>query len=277
MTRREPETHYTAVVPWVEIASLLALGLFAGALGGLVGVGGSIIIIPVLTLVLRHDQHLSQAVAMIINVFVAGAAVLQHHRADAIRWIVTLRMLPAALVLILAGVLASNALDGQLLTRIFGVFLLYVIAFNVVKLIEDGKPYNNSPKTGWWRCGFVGGAMGLAAGLLGIGGAPVAIPLLQRLCHLPLRQAIAASSAVMCVTAAVGAALKNQTLNDLTDASGASLDLSDSLVLAIHLAPTATLGALIGAGLTHALPVRWVRLAFILLMIWASFNMLRGG
>ncbi len=116
--------------------------------------------------------------------------------------------------------------------------------------------------------------MGLAAGLLGIGGGPVAVPMLQRVCNLPLRQAIAASSAVMCLTAIVGAVRKNATLETLTDTAGNPLLLQDSLLVAVCLAPTAMVGALIGAGLTHALPLRWVRLAFILLMSWASAKML---
>ena len=68
-------------MPVEELVRLLLLGLLAGALGGLVGVGGSIVIIPVLTLLLNKDQHLSQATAMIINVLVAAASLLQHHRA----------------------------------------------------------------------------------------------------------------------------------------------------------------------------------------------------
>ena len=50
-----------------ELISLLALGLLAGLLGGLVGLGGSIVIIPVLTLLLHRNQHVSQAAAMIVN------------------------------------------------------------------------------------------------------------------------------------------------------------------------------------------------------------------
>jgi uncharacterized membrane protein YfcA len=258
-------------VPWTELLILLALGLTAGALGGLVGIGGSIVIIPVLTLLLGRNQHFSQAAAMIINVFVAAAAVFQHNRAHAIRWKIAARMVPAGLLLIIVGVEASNALDAEVLKKIFGVFLLYVIAYNVVKLIDDGRPAEQRPpmRADWGRVSATGGAMGLAAGLLGIGGGPVAIPLLQRLSHLPLRQAIATSSAVMVLTATVGAARKNLTLAQVTDEP-----LRECLLTATCLAPTALIGALIGAWLTHHLPVRWVRVAFTLLMVWASLDML---
>lgn len=265
-------------MPSGELLSLLVLGLLSGALGGLVGVGGSIVIIPVLTLLLDRDQHLSQAAAMIINVLVAAASLLQHHRAGAVRWDVVGRLVPFGLVLVLVGVAVSNAVDGEILMKIYGAFLLYVIAFSVMKLIDDHRPdpQPTPPKISWPRVGAVGSTMGFVAGLLGIGGAPVSIPMLQRINHLPLRQAIGVTSAAMVITSGIGAVGKNLTLSTLTDASGQSLGLSflDSFLLASFLAPTAVLGALAGARLAHVLPVRWVRAAFILLMIWASAKML---
>ncbi|MHC4102347.1 MAG: sulfite exporter TauE/SafE family protein [Planctomycetota bacterium] len=258
-------------MPWTDLLILLALGLTAGVIGGLIGIGGSIVIIPVLTLLLGRDQHFSQASAMIINVFVAAAAVFQHNRAHAIRWKIAARMVPAGLLLIIVGVEVSNALDAEVLKKIFGVFLLYVVAYNVVKLVHEGRPQERGleERADWGRVSATGGAMGLVAGLLGIGGGPVAIPLLQRFSSLPLRQSIATSSAVMVLTATVGAARKNLTLVHVTDEP-----LRESILTAACLAPTAVLGALIGAWLTHHLPVRWVRVAFTLLMIWASLDML---
>ncbi len=262
----------------VEHIGLLVLGLAAGVIGGLVGVGGSLVIIPVLTLLLGTNQHLSQAAAMIVNLFVTAPALVRHEQADLVRWDVVGRMLPFGLVFILVGVEASNYIDGDALKKIYGAFLLYVIAFNLSKLLEERRPRTDPipPRLGWGRVGVAGGAMGLAAGLLGIGGAPVAQPLLQRLSHLPFRQAIACTSAVMCLTSVIGAAGKNLTLGALTGPGGEPLGLriQDSLVIAAWLAPTAVVGSVIGAGLTHTLPVRWVRLAFILLMVWASANML---
>ena len=259
-----------------ELLALLGLGLVSGVVGGMVGVGGSIVIIPVLTVVMRYDQHLSQATAMIVNISVAAAALFRHHQAQAVRWDVVLRMVPLGIVFILVGVEVSNLLEGEVLKRIYGAFLLYVIVFNALKLFDDHRlsPDAPEPRVGWRRVGMVGGSMGFVAGLLGIGGGPVANPLLQGVCRLPLRQTIATSSAVMCLTALVGSARKNLTLADLTDATGTALSIKESLLVAACLAPTAAIGAFVGAGLTHALPVRWVRVAFILLMVWASANML---
>ena len=257
----------------LDVVRLLILGLTAGAVGGMVGVGGSVVMIPVLTLVMHRDQHLAQAAAMIVNVFVAVPALFRHHRAGAVRWDVMRRMLPLALVAIVVGVWSSNRFDGDALKKMFGAFLIYVIAFNIWKLIDDARNGEDGrARVGWAPVGAVGGIMGYLAGLLGIGGGAIAVPLLQRVCRLPLRQAIASSSAVMCLTAVFGAVYKNATLSNV--AAPEALTVTESLLLAACLAPTAVVGALVGAGLTHRLPLKWVRLAFILLMIWASAHML---
>jgi uncharacterized membrane protein YfcA len=268
---------YTATVPTHELISLLILGLVAGALGGMLGIGGSIIMIPVLTLLLRQNLHLSQAVAMIVNVFVSLPAVLQHHRARAVRWDVFWRMLPFGVVLIIVGVESSNRIDAELLERIFGVFLIYVIAMNISEIVsKEPEPPREAQRVNWLTVGGTGAITGFVAGLLGVGGGIVAVPLLQRVCRLPLRQCIATTAAFMCISASIGAIRKNITLAMLTDASGESLGLDpwDSVMIAAALAPTAVIGGLFGGRLTHILPLNVVRAAFILLMAWASANML---
>jgi uncharacterized membrane protein YfcA len=259
-------------MPTVELICLLGLGLVAGVLGGMLGIGGSIVMIPVLTLLLGRNQQLSQAAAMIVNIFVATPAVIRHHRARAVRWDVWGRMLPMGFVFIVLGVEVSNRISHKGLELLFGAFLIYVIIVNIRKLFDGDKSESEeNSRTGWPASSSVGGAMGFVAGLLGVGGGIVAVPLLQRVCRLPLRQCIATSASVMCITSIVGAARKNMALEQLAE-HGESLGLhvTDSLLIAACLAPTAIIGGFLGAGLTHGLPLRWIRVAFILLMAAAS-------
>ena len=271
-----PDVLYTAAVTFVEVLELLALGLVTGIVGGFLGIGGSIIIIPLLTLLLHLNQHLSQAVAMIINVFVALPALLQHHRAKAVRWDVMHRMLPFGLVAIIVGVESSNRVDETLLKQCFAVFLLYMIINNIMQLVKKKRESEaHQQHVGWLPVGFIGTVTGFMAGLLGIGGGNIAIPLLQRIANLPLRQCIATTAAFMCVSASVGAIRKNMSLAQLTDSTGVSLGLTwqESVTIASVLAPTAVVGGLIGGRLTHLLPLNWIRAAFILLLTWACLDM----
>lgn len=96
----------------------------------------------------------------------------------------------------------------------------------------------------------------------------MAVPLQQVLMRMPLRAAIANSSAVICVSASLGAIYKNVSLG-LHHARW-----QDSLLLAGILAPTCWIGGLIGASLTHRLPVRQVRIALIVFLAVAALRML---
>jgi uncharacterized protein len=261
--------HYTARLPLHDMFILLALGLAAGALGGMLGIGGSIIMIPILTIILHRNVHVAQAAAMIINVAVSLPAMMQHHRAGAVRWNVVGRMLIPATVFILIGVEAGNMIDAQRMQQIFGVFLIYVALENLWRIVRKrAEPVPHEQRITWTRCGFVGAAMGFWAGLLGVGGGIVAVPLLQKLCRLPLRQCIATTAACMCFSASFGAIRKNMALPSL------GLDPQESLQIAAFLAPTAVLGGLFGGRLAHALPLNAVRVAFVLLLLWSSAELL---
>jgi uncharacterized membrane protein YfcA len=95
--------------------------------------------------------------------------------------------------------------------------------------------------------------------------------MLQVLCRLPLRQSIATSAAVICVTAPIGAGVKIATLHTHQRSIG------DALLLAALMAPTAVIGSRIGAGLTHSLPIRGVRFAVTLLLFVAALNLIRSS
>lgn len=262
------------VIDWPSLGGVVVLGLIAGVLGGLLGVGGSIIMIPGLTLLLARHQHLYQAAAMIANVAVSVPAANRHWRAGAMTPRVLAWTMPAALVFVLVGVWVSNlpvfegADGGVWLGRVLAVFLVYVIAVNARKMlvtqpVDDGTNVLIRPT----RASLVGVVMGTVAGLLGVGGGAVAVPLQQVLLKLPLRSCIANSSAIICGSAALGAIYKNATLG------GHGYAWRHSLVLALILAPTCVLGGHLGAALTHQLPIRQVRLAFVLLMIVAAVKM----
>lgn len=265
--RRTKFSYTAALLPLLDLFILVLLGFFAGLLGGMMGIGGSVIMIPVLTLAMKKEYHLAQAAAMVVNVFVAAPAMLRHHRAGAVRWDLLKRMLPFALVAIIIGVILSNYLSDDWLKFGFGLFLIYVIIHNIQRLTtRRTEPVAGEERLGWGMAGSLGAVMGFVAGLLGIGGGGIAVPLLQRLGNFPLRQCIATSSGVMCITAVVGSLVKNLTLTGHLDLHNAPLRIEDSLLLAVCLAPTAIIGGHLGAGLTHSVPLGFVRIVFILLL-----------
>jgi len=255
-----------------EIAVVALIGLAAGMLGGLLGIGGSIIMIPSMVILFPHRgadaQHLFQAAAMAANVAVSLPAAIRHARAGALRYDLLKWLLPTGLVAILVGVWFSNQLDGLTLRRIFAGFLLYLAAQTIIKVYRKRPDHTEAESLVTpIRTGAIGVVLGSAAGLLGIGGGILAVPLGQALCKLPLRQAIAASSATMCITASVGAFTKIATLPQHHQTP------ADAILLSVALAPTAMVGAWIGASFTHRLPAHVLRGALAILLLLASWRM----
>ncbi|MBU0719675.1 MAG: TSUP family transporter, partial [Planctomycetes bacterium] len=122
-------------------AILAAIGLFAGLVGGMLGVGGSIVMIPAMTELLGPDQHLYQAAALIVNFFVAAPAVYQHRRAKAIEAKTVARVVPLAAAAAFAGVAISElpvfvGRGEAYLRGLFGLFLLLVAATDLYRLFR---------------------------------------------------------------------------------------------------------------------------------------------
>src|SRR5207244_3822304 len=161
---------------------------------------------------------------MIVNVAVSIPAAASHHRAGAVRTGVLPVLLPTNAVAVLAGVFLSNLFAGESLRLILAVFLIFYCVWNLRiiarprrrKFSGEGRLEQVTPG----RLAFCGVSTGLIGGLLGLGGGFLMVPLLQLLCNMRLKNAIATSSATLCVTAAIGAILKMATLSQHHESVG---------------------------------------------------------
>jgi uncharacterized membrane protein YfcA len=258
----------------LDAAVLGGVGLGTGILAGMLGIGGSIIMIPAMVLVFHgrawDDQHLYQATAMAVNVAVAAPATIQHRRAGMLRMDYVRLLIPWTLGAMLVGVMVSNALRGPTLERVFAVFLLWA-AIDIGMRALRPRPARGidepAPPARWRPVAAIGCVMGLSAGVLGIGGGIVAVPLLTRFCRLRMRESIAVSAATMTVTAGIGAAMKMATLGP----HGRSW--KEAMVLTLLLAPSALLGGYLGAWLTHRVPVRGLRAVLAVAILAAAGKM----
>lgn len=261
----------------MDFLILPGIGLLMGLFGGLLGIGGSIVMIPALTFAYGENQHLYQAAAMICNFFVAGASLIAHRKAEAFVGSILKKLIPAAIVGVLGGVAFSNSplFAGQnsfWLARLFGAFLVYVAAYNALKLRPGYKPLVLKPPADVGRHGFISAGIGLltglGAGLLGIGAGTVSTPLQQITLKVPLRNAMSNSAAAIVSIAWLGAIYKNATLPEH------NIPLTDSLRIAVFVMPTAVLGGFIGGHLMHVLPKNLVRIVFIGVCILAAIKLL---
>lgn len=264
------------MLPLWEIFALLGLGLCAGSLGGLIGIGGGVITIPALSLIFGKDIHLAQAASMNVVVFVAVPAAIRHFKQGEMPRGLLKFIIPFGVIGIVAGVFSNNLVPAYVMEKVFGFFLVYVIVVNILKLIGRKREVtHDEPRIDVRRGGFLGTTAGFSAGLLGIGGGLITVPLAQHICRLTLPHGIAISAALMCFTSVSGAIVKNTTLHTISDLNtGQPLQLSEALQIAIWIVPTAIIGAWMGARLTHVLPVKWIRMVFVVVLIIGSAKML---
>ena len=265
------------VEPMTYYLLLVAIGAAMGLFGGLLGIGGSVVMIPALVFAFGENQHLYQGAAMICNFFVAASATLAHRREQIFEGTVIKYLVPSAAIGSISGVMLSNAPffsgdNSYILARVFGLFLFYVIYHNAMRLYHDFRPHlkkNRGPiKNSALLCVIIGLLTGLNGGLLGLGGGTVCVPLQQILLRMPLKKAIANSAATIILIAAVGSALKNATLGQH------GISMNESIKIAAIVIPSAVISGFFGARLTHALPKIYVRMAFVALLILASYRML---
>ena len=255
------------------------IGLAADLIGGLLGIGGSIVMIPAMTELLGPQQHLYQAAALIVTFFVAVPSLIQHVRARAVCGSIVRRLVVPAACAAVGGVVLSELPvfrgNGALyLTGFFGLFLFYVAAQDTLRLAVNAPEPSEGPQAPGQGMSsrtslLVSLPTGLVSGLLGVGGGVLAVPLQRRILGLPTRTAIANSSAMIVVLSLVGASFKHYGLI----VNHPEYLWYDPARLAILLIPMAIVGAAIGARMTHVLPIRLVRGAFVVLLVVAGARM----
>jgi hypothetical protein len=244
------------------------IGLVAGLVGGLCGIGGSIVMLPALGLVFGYRlpggevdpeearHHLYMASAMLVNVVVAGTALPPHLRAKAIDRHIVSRLLPPMAIAIVGGVVLGNQTAGRVPKLVLVGFLFAFVAWTAFTAIARlPEPTPEQQRATGPRLGVIGLSAGLLAGFLAIGGGIVMVPAMQLVAKVPLRRAIAASTAAMCVASPIGAVMK------LTTLGSHGQSWVEALTLGMAMAVGAAIGAPTGARLTHRLKLPHLRLA----------------
>ncbi len=196
---------------------LVVLGFFAGLLGALTGIGGGVLLTPILALYfgIPIREAIGTSLVAVITTSAASSSVhLQRHTTD-IRLGMTLELataLGAAVMAYLVGYFNRNFLEG-----LFAAFLLYSA---ITILTKGGKvkdedesppalngeivipPYEPQRYPLGLSASLVAGAL---SGLLGIGGGPIKVPVMYIFMNVPLMVATATSNFMIGVTAAASA------------------------------------------------------------------------
>jgi uncharacterized protein len=112
----------------LEIAAAIVIGLLAGALGGLFGVGGGLIFVPALVLLFDFGQVEAEATSLLAIIPVVLAGTWRQHLYGNVRWRPALVIGLTAVAGVELGVLTAKSLPEESLQRLFGLLLLAVAA-----------------------------------------------------------------------------------------------------------------------------------------------------
>ena len=108
----------------LEIGALLGIGLVAGFLAGLLGIGGGVVLVPAMVLLLGFDQHLAQGTSLLVVIPAAATGAWTHHRSGRWTWRDAGALAAGGVIGASLGSLSALALDDEVLRRLFAVLLL---------------------------------------------------------------------------------------------------------------------------------------------------------
>lgn len=266
----------------MEFLIYLLTGAIAGLTAGLLGIGGGLIIVPVLAILFAAQgfdaatlMHFAIGTSLATIVFTSISSMWSHHRHNAVRWSVVSAMAPGIALGALAGALLANYISSSGLGRFFGVFEILVAA----QLVFGGQPQKHRALAGGLLQSLAGGVIGLLSAILGIGGGTLTVPYL--VWHqVDIRKAIGTAAACgLPIALAGGVGFAVAGLDARTDAglgqAGSTGFIYWPAVLAI--AAASVLFAPLGARLAHTLSRVVLRRIFALLLVLLGLKMLLGS
>ncbi|WP_394752025.1 sulfite exporter TauE/SafE family protein [Crenothrix sp.] len=180
----------------IFIASLL-LGTVSGVSAGLFGIGGGLIIVPVLV-ILFTQQNFAADLVMIMSVatslatiiFTSISSVWAHHRLSAVAWDKVLRLGPGIIIGSVLGAIVADQMPKELLRLVFVVYLLYA----AITMALASKPKPSRKTSSVYTDSIAGIITGCLSAILGIGGGTLIVPFLVYF-QMPMRNAVAVASA----------------------------------------------------------------------------------
>ncbi|MFW2374390.1 MAG: sulfite exporter TauE/SafE family protein [Gammaproteobacteria bacterium] len=182
----------------MEVLILIGMGAIAGTLAGLLGIGGGIIIVPVLALVFDHQgisadvlMHVSIGTSLATIVITSMSSIRAHQQHQAIHWSIFRSITPAIMFGALLGAIVAKFISGNDLRLIFGIFMLFVAAQMIFG--NTTRPHRQLPKT--MGMFITGTGIGAMSSLMGVGGGSMSVPFLTW-CNISIRHAVATSAAI---------------------------------------------------------------------------------
>lgn len=258
----------------------LLLGLFVGLFAGMLGIGGGMILVPLLVFLFAAQDfaadrvlHIALGTALTTIVFTSLSSIRAHHARQAVRWDIFRDAAPGLVIGTLGGSFIADWLDSRFLAIVFVIF----VSYSAMQILLDIKPKSSRRLPG--RAGMAIGAalVGVICSLVGAGGGAVSIPLMV-MCNVDMRNAVGTSAALgfpIALAGATGYAYTGFGDSNLPPMSIGYVYLPALAGIVIGTFVTVPLGA----RLAHSMPVKRLKRIFAVIlfllagrMLWSIFS-----
>lgn len=221
---------------------LLAFGVLAGFLSSLLGIGGGIVMVPVLHYVLKFEWHEAAALSLVAIAAQSPTGILQHRRRGAVKAAVAIPLAVGGVAGVYVGALLEPRITVPWLKFTFALLML-LAALRMVRPALHERFHTQNVVV----LLLLGVAAGVASKLLGIGGGLVTVPVLTLL-GTPIHVAVGSSLVPVFTNAAV--------------ASAVNIWQGLQWTPAVPMAVGGLLGVPLGARSAHALPAARLKQVF---------------
>ncbi len=255
--------------------SYLILGAISGFLAGLLGVGGGVLLVPVLLLLYdaQHfsadtSMHMALGTSMAVILFTAISSMRKHHQHGAVNWRVVRNIAPGILLGTGIGALLAASIPIRGLSIFFALFVYFV----AVQILFGARPHASRQPPGMLGMTITGIFTGTLSSMVSIGGAMIITPFLLW-CNFSLRHAIGTSAAIgfpIAVGGTLGYIVTGMNLTDLPAPNLGFVYLPGLFWISL----ASVIMAPLGAKASNHLKVEFLRKLFALMLIVLATKML---
>jgi uncharacterized membrane protein YfcA len=258
------------------ILGLAATGAFAGVLAGLLGVGGGIVIVPVLFF-LFQSFGVSAETAMVVATATSLATIVptsissirSHRRKGNVDFTLLRRWAGFILVGVLVGSWLVTRVDGRWLTALFGV-IATLSALNM--LFRTGKSALFPQLPGMAGQSLMASSIGFLSSMVGIGGGTLSVPMLTA-CNYPAHRAVGTAAAIGLIISMPGALTMLVLGTTPADAPAGTYGLVNLLGF-LCIMPLTVLFAPVGVAIAHKLDAAKLKRVFAVVLLITGVRML---
>lgn len=258
----------------MEYALYLVTGLFTGLLSGLLGIGGGLIMVPILSFIfaflgfpVEFIIHMALGTSLAVIVITSIASSRAHHSHHNVDWLIVKKIALGIMLGAFLGSLVAAKFDANLLKALFAIYV-FIVALQILSNYTP-NPARILPARPALNC--VGIFIGWVSSFVGIGGGTLSVPFLIY-CNIDTKRAIGTSSAIglpIALAGATGYVLSGLHISDLPAHSFGFIYLPAFAIIAL----SSLISAPVGALLVQKLSVKKLKKIFALLLIMIGLKM----